>query len=78
MATPIKTAKGTWRIQIEVKGQRDSNTLPTKREAAEWAARRSTELLATATGRAGEVKTLGQALVRYGEEVSSEKKGWQN
>src|SRR3989344_4667265 len=77
MATPIKTAKGTWRIQIEVKGQRDSNTLPTKREATEWAARRSAELLATATGRAGEVKTLGQALVRYGEEVSSEKKGWQ-
>ena len=77
MATPIKTAKGTGRIQIEVKGQRDSNTLPTKREATEWAARRSAELLATATGRAGEVKTLGQALTRYGEEVSSEKKGWQ-
>ena len=76
MATPIKTAQGTWRIQIEVKGQRDSNTLPTKREAAEWAAKRSAELLATATGRAGEVKTLGQALTRYGEEVSSQKKGW--
>ena len=56
MATPIKTAQGTWRIQIEVKGQRDSNTLPTKREASEWAARRSAELLATATGRAGEVQ----------------------
>jgi len=76
MATPIKTAQRTWRIQIEVKGQRDSNTLPTKREATEWAAKRSAELLATATGRAGEVKTLGQALTRYGEEVSSQKKGW--
>lgn len=36
MATPVKTAQGTWRIQIEVKGLRDSATLPTKREAAEW------------------------------------------
>lgn len=76
MATPIKTAKGTWRIQIEVKGQRDGATLPTKREATEWAAQRTAQLLAVATGRAGEVKTLAQALVRYGEEVSSVKRGW--
>lgn len=77
MAKPIKTASGTWRIQIEVKGQRDGATLPTKREAEEWKVRRTAELLAGATGRAGEVKTLGQALTRYGEEVSSAKKGWQ-
>ena len=76
MATPIKTAQGTWRIQSEVKGQRDGATLPTKREATEWAAQRTAQLLAVATGRAGEVKTLAQALVRYGEEVSSVKRGW--
>ncbi len=75
MATPKQTAAGTWRIQIEVRGQRDANTLPTKREAIEWAARRKTELLAVAGGRAGEVKTLAQALERYGREISPTKRG---
>ena len=76
MATPVKTDKGTWRIQVEVKGQRASATFPTKREAVEWAAMRSTELRAMTSGRAGEVRTLSEAMRRYGEEVSSEKKGW--
>ena len=76
MASPVKTAKGTWRIQVEVRGVRDSCTLPTKREAVEWAAVRTIEMRAMATGRAGEVRTLVQALRRYGEEVSSVKKGW--
>lgn len=76
MATPLKNSNGTWRIQIEVRGVRDSFTAPTKREAAQWGVTRSAELLAVATGRAGEVKTLADALVRYGEEVSSVKKGW--
>ncbi|KAB7548833.1 hypothetical protein ET532_024640 [Verminephrobacter sp. Larva24] len=34
MATPVKTAQGTWRIQIEVKGLRDSATLPPARGGA--------------------------------------------
>lgn len=76
MATPVKTAKGTWRIQLEVRGVRESNTLPTKREAVEWAHRRSTEIRAMATGQAGSVKTLADALKKYGEEVSATKKGW--
>ncbi|MCW8208903.1 site-specific integrase [Verminephrobacter aporrectodeae subsp. tuberculatae] len=76
MATPVKTAQGTWRIQIEVKGVRDSATRPSKREAAEWGATRSAELLASAQGRAAEVKSLAQALQRYGQEVSSTKRGW--
>lgn len=75
MATPKQTAAGTWRIQIEVRGQRDANTLPTKREAVEWAARRKAELLAVGSGRAGEVKTLAQAMKRYEEEVSPTKRG---
>ena len=62
-------------MQIEVRGQRDANTLPTKREAIEWAARRKTELLAMASGRVGEVKTLADALDRYGREVSPLKRG---
>ncbi|WP_265659471.1 hypothetical protein [Verminephrobacter eiseniae] len=75
MATPVKTAQGTWRIQIEVKGLRDSATLPTKREAAEWGVKRAAQLLACAGGREAEVRTLAQALQRYGQEVSSTKRG---
>ena len=75
MATPKKTAQGTWRVQIEVRGVRESFTGSTKREAADWAARRSTEIKAMATGKAGTVKTLGQALDRYAEEVSPTKRG---
>ena len=76
MATPIKTAQGTWRIQIEVRGQRDGGTFPTKREASEWAARRSTEMRAMATGQAAQIKTLADALHRYAEEVTPHKRGW--
>lgn len=75
MATAKKTAQGTWRVQIEIKGVRDSGTFPTKRDADAWAARRATELRAMATGQAGSVKTLLDALRRYAEEVSPTKRG---
>lgn len=75
MATPIKTAVGTWRIQIEVRGERDSGTFPTKREAVEWAAQRSTEMRAMAGGQAGTIKTLGDALLEYADKVSTKKPG---
>jgi integrase len=76
MATPQKTAQGTWRVQLEVRGTRDSGTFPTKREAEAWRDRRSAELRAMATGRAGTVKTLDEALERYAKEVVPEKRGW--
>lgn len=82
MATPKKTAAGTWRIQIEVRGQRDAGTFPTKREAVEWAAARTAELKAVAVGgkvgakMLGELKTLNDAMMRYREEVSTHKRGW--
>ncbi|RYF02345.1 MAG: site-specific integrase [Comamonadaceae bacterium] len=75
MATPIKTATGSWRIQIEVRGERDSCTFPTKREAVEWAHRRSTEMRAMATGKAGTIKTLGDAMLDYADKVSPTKAG---
>lgn len=75
MATPKQTAAGTWRVQIEVRGTRDAATLPTKREAVEWAARRKAELLAVQAGRVGEIKTLADALERYAREVSPGKRG---
>lgn len=82
MATPKKTAAGTWRIQIEVRGQRDAGTFETRREAVEWAAKRSTELKAQAVGGKvgarllGEMKSLNDAMLRYKEEVSTLKRGW--
>jgi integrase len=75
MATPRKTAQGTWRVQIEIKGVRESHTAPTKREASEWADRRATEIRAIKTGKAGSVKTLRDALRKYAEEVSPTKRG---
>lgn len=77
MATPKKTAQGTWRIQIEVRGQRDSFTAPTRREAAEWAARRTVELQAVASGEVGTTKTLRDAMRQYAREVTPAKRGWQ-
>ncbi len=75
MATPQKTAQGTWRVQIEVRGVRESNTLPTRREAIEWRDRRSSELRAVTDGQAGTVYTLKQAMRKYAEEVSPTKRG---
>lgn len=65
MATPKQTPAGTWRIQIEIRGERDANTLPTKREAIEWAARRKTEMMAKVNGRLGEMRTLAESMERY-------------
>ncbi len=76
MATPKKTEQGTWRIQIEVCGVRDSITTPTKREAERWAAERTLELRTNAaTGLQGAKKTLGDAFRRYADEVSPQRRG---
>lgn len=77
MAKPQKTSQGTYRIQIEVRGVRESGTFPTARAANEWATKRSAELLALKTGRGGEVRTLDQALEKYASEVTPDKRGWQ-
>jgi integrase len=75
MATPRKTAQGTWRIIIEARGQRDSKTLPTRREAVEWGQRRVLELRHQADTPEGQRKTLLDALRRYAEEVTPPKRG---
>lgn len=75
MATPKKTDQGTWRIQIEVAGTRDSITLPTKREVQEWAAMRTLELKAQSKGQHGHGKTLRDALRRFAEEESPKRRG---
>jgi integrase len=75
MATPKKTAQGTWRVQIEIKGVRESHTALTKREASEWAARRATEIRTVKAGKVGTLKTLRDALRQYAQEVSPTKRG---
>lgn len=69
-----KTASGGTRVQLEVLGERDSATFPTKREAQAWAAQRDTEIRA-AKGGAGTAHTLLQGLRRYAEEESPKRRG---
>jgi integrase len=75
MATPKKTAQGTWRIQIEVNGVRDSGTFDTKRQADEWNARRTLELKAEGKAGPGANKTLLELFRKYEEEVTPSKRG---
>lgn len=75
MATAKQRADGRWGIQIKVKGVRDSGTFPSKREADLWAARRTLEINAQASGKAGDIHTLRDALRRFAEEVSPNHKG---
>lgn len=74
MASIQKTAKG-YRAQLYVKGTRDSQVFPTKREAVEWAARRESEIRDSTTKPLGEQHTLRDALRKYAEEVSPTKRG---
>lgn len=76
MATPKKTAEGTWRVQMQINGQRLGGTFATKREADDWMARMRIESRLQASGQMGTVKTLAQAMERYGEEVTPHKRGW--
>ncbi|KXA80746.1 hypothetical protein [Bordetella pseudohinzii] len=74
MASIQKTAKG-YRAQIKIQGTRDSQVFATRREAVEWAARRESEIRDQATMPLGEQHTLQQALRKYAEEVSPQKRG---
>jgi len=75
MGKPVKTESGKWWVQFKALGARESGTFDTKREAEDWQARRKTELKSIAKGRAGEVKTLGDALRKFRDEVSPTHKG---
>ncbi len=76
MASITPTAKG-YRVQVYVKGVRDSASFRTKREAEAWAARRETELREAVASPAppGQRVTLREVMARYGEEVSPTKRG---
>ncbi|MBO9329243.1 tyrosine-type recombinase/integrase [Achromobacter xylosoxidans] len=74
MASIQKTASG-YRAQIKLSGVRDSQVFPTRREAAAWAAKREAEIRDRATKPAGDLHTLRDALRKYSDEVSPQRKG---
>lgn len=74
MASVQKTTKG-YRVQINIRGARDSATFPTKRDAMEWANQRERELRDAATKPLGQQHSLREALRKYAKEVSPLKRG---
>lgn len=71
MASILPHAKG-WRVQLTVKGQRDSQVFISKRDAQQWAAEREREMR---RGSAVGGKTFSQAVDRYLLDVSGKKDG---
>lgn len=75
MASIVKCAGG-WRVQIAIKGKRESGTYATKAQAQAWAAMRETEIRTeVATGMVAG-KTCRDAFERYEREVSRTKRGF--
>lgn len=75
MSKPVKTASGKWWVQFKAGGVRESGTFDTRREADEWQAARRLELKKAKAGRLGELKTLGDALEKFRDEISPGHKG---
>ncbi len=69
-----KTPKG-YRVQVYVKGQRDSATFPNKKEAQLWAAQKEIEFQAVAKGKASSITTTKQAFEKYRDEITPTHKG---
>lgn len=72
MATIYKKGRG-WRVQVCVKGVRDSAVLPTRQEAAQWALQREAEL----GGRKLPDKTFADALRDYEAHVAPSHRGFE-
>lgn len=74
MAYYRKLPSGKHRFEIELLGVRDSASFPTKKEGQLWAAKREAEIRA-GTGGQFPSRTLSEAIKRYKEEVSAQKRG---
>lgn len=74
MASFHKLPSGLWRAQVARNGVRKSATRETKAAAQAWAMEVEAELLAMKRGELPK-KTVAQALTRYKEEVSPQKRG---
>lgn len=64
----FKKRGAAWRVWIDKRGVRESATFDTKREAAEWAARREAEIVAGVKG-LKTTKTLHDAIDQYIKDV---------
>ncbi|OWW18438.1 tyrosine-type recombinase/integrase [Noviherbaspirillum denitrificans] len=71
----FKKDGNVWRVQVYVKGQRDSGTFQTKAQAQAWAAQRETELRQNKSTAVIAGKTVRDAFHRYEKEVSRTKRG---
>lgn len=74
MASFQKTAKG-WRVQLDVKGKRESRTFPNKASAQEWADKRQAELRSIDSGHGSKTHTVGDVLDDYQKKISPTKRG---
>lgn len=74
MASITKQKTG-WRVQISVKGARDSSVLPTKAEAQAWAVEREAQMRRMVETGVNTDKTCQDAFDRYSAEVSPHKRG---
>lgn len=70
----FKKAVNAWRVQIAIKGVRESASFSTKAEAVAWAAERETQIRRDISEGINTKKTVGDAFDRYGREVSIHKK----
>ena len=66
----------SWRAEVSFRGKRHTKTLPSKKAAREWAARKEALLKTYASGEMGKYKTVGDAFLKYAEEASPAKKGY--
>lgn len=64
-----------WRVQLYVKGHRESGTFTTKAQAQAWAAQRETELRQQGASGIVAGKTVRDAFNKYEKEVSRTKRG---
>lgn len=71
----ITKLKAGYRAQLYVKGMRESQTFPTKREASVWAAKRESELEELSKKSPSQKHTLAELLQLYSAEVSEHKRG---
>lgn len=76
MASISKVAKG-YRVQVKLKGVRDSKVFPTRREASAWGAKREAEILEGLKPEMEKGHTLRDALKKYSKEVTPKNKGAQ-
>ena len=71
----IKPYGSGYRVQLYVRGQRDSGTFENKKAAQLWAAQRTIDLQTIAKGQEGSLRTVQDAFEKYSGEVAPTHKG---